>query len=110
MADGLSICVEVAYARPDVQRLVALRVPSGTTARQALERSGLAKVFPEIDAVNCPLGIFGSLVAGSTALAAGDRVEVYRPLAMDPREARRRAVARGLTIGGNQAGSTGTSS
>ena len=83
------IDVEVAYARPDVHLTVPCQVPAGTTARDALRLSGLAEAFDEIDEEACPLGIFGQVVADSHPVGPGDRVEVYRPLRIDPREARR---------------------
>ena len=82
--------VEVAYARPDVQRIVSLCVGQGTTAREAVERSGLASEFAEIDLDSLDLGIFGKGVALDRVLQARDRVEIYRPLLADPKEVRRR--------------------
>ena len=91
-----NIDIEVAYARPEVQRIIALRVPPGTTAREALRLSGLIEVFPEIDADRCELGIFGQVIPEDDAvLENGDRVEVYRHLARDPKEARRQRAAIG---------------
>jgi uncharacterized protein len=81
--------VEVAYALPDEQVVVTLALPAGSTAADALERSGLRTRFPEI-AATAKLGIHGRIVAGDTTLAAGDRVEIYRPLIADPKQARRR--------------------
>ncbi|MFW5970035.1 MAG: RnfH family protein, partial [Halofilum sp. (in: g-proteobacteria)] len=72
--------VEVAYARPDRQRLVTLDLPAGATARDAARASGLVDEFPEIDPERAPLGVFGRACAGHTVLRAGDRVEIYRPL------------------------------
>jgi hypothetical protein len=92
--------VEVAYGRRDDQRIVSLTVPSNTTARDALISSGLVKAFPEIDPATCTLGVFGHVVTADHVLQSGDRVEVYRPLAMDPREARRQLAAQGLTMTG----------
>jgi hypothetical protein len=84
-----TISVEVAYARPDVQRIVAIEVPEGTTLRQALERSGIAELFPEIDLERAPVGIFGAVVKDrEQVLRAGDRVEIYRPLIADPKAKR----------------------
>lgn len=82
--------VEVAYARPDRQRLVTVDLAAGATARDAVHASGLANEFPEIDVERVPLGVFGRACAGDTVLRAGDRVEIYRPLQVDPKEARRR--------------------
>ena len=83
--------VEVAYATPLHQRLVKLSVPQGTTALQAIEKSGIRDRFPEIEPVPV-IGIFSRKVAHDHVLAAGDRVEIYRPLEADPREARRLKV------------------
>lgn len=91
MASVETIRVEVVYARPDVQRLVALDVVPGTTMTQAVERSGLLAEFPEIDLATAPMGIFSKREDHPAArvLQAGDRVELYRPLEMDPKEARK---------------------
>ena len=93
------IAVQVAYARPDVQVVKALSVPVGTRARAALRLSGLGTRFPEIDLDRCALGIHGREINGERELQAGDRLEVYRPLHKDPREARREAVAQGTVLG-----------
>jgi putative ubiquitin-RnfH superfamily antitoxin RatB of RatAB toxin-antitoxin module len=98
MADVADIQIEVAYATQDSQRIVALRVPPDTLVREALRLSGIAAEFPEIDIVKCPVGIFGRQVNDEYRVAAGDRVEIYRPLERDPREARRELAARGLTM------------
>lgn len=90
------ISVEVAYALPHKQKLVALRVRAGTTALQAVELSNIGGEFPEADINNSAMGIFGQAL-GSKGLAApadyvlepGDRVEIYRPLQADPKEVRK---------------------
>lgn len=76
------------YALPAGEDAVALTLPAGATAADALRASGLLERHPEI---GCPkLGVYGRLVAAATPLADGDRVEVYRPLLVDAKEARRR--------------------
>jgi putative ubiquitin-RnfH superfamily antitoxin RatB of RatAB toxin-antitoxin module len=85
------IDVAVAYALPGRHIVLALRVPGGTTAREAIELSGLAREFPEV--ATLPFGIYGKVVPPSTRLDAGDRVEIYRPLTADPKLARRRRAA-----------------
>ena len=85
--------VEVAYARPDRQRLVTVELAVGATARDAVRKSGLEADFPEIDSERAPLGVFGRACAGDTVLRAGDRVEIYRPLQDDPKEARRKRAS-----------------
>lgn len=83
------ISVEVVYALPERQMRVALQVPRSTTAGEAVKMAELPVTFPEIDVARCKLGIFGKLVAADTVLNSGDRVEIYRPLTADPKEARR---------------------
>ncbi|MGM0766390.1 MAG: RnfH family protein [Pseudomonadota bacterium] len=84
------IRVEVAYARPDKQEIIGLQVPTGTTALEAVKRSGIVEVFPEIDPDSNDMGIFGKAIKApaSHELREGDRVELYRPLKIDPKQAR----------------------
>lgn len=95
---GDVITVEVAYARPDEQRIVELQVPPGTSARDAIEKSGIGEYFPEIDLGNVKLGIFGKVAKPDTALQPGDRVEIYRPLIADPKEQRKKKAAQGKVM------------
>jgi putative ubiquitin-RnfH superfamily antitoxin RatB of RatAB toxin-antitoxin module len=89
------IDVEVAYALPEQQFLVNLRVPLGTSAIQAVEQSGLLERFIGLDITN--IGIFSQRL-GSKGMASADvyvlepfdRVEIYRHLSLDPKEIRRR--------------------
>lgn len=87
-ADGL-LGVEIAYALPDTQQLIDLKVATGTTAREAIENSGILQRFPEIDLSRHKIGIFGKVVKLDHVLSPGDRVEIYRPLIVDPKDARR---------------------
>ncbi len=82
--------VEVAYAMPDEQVLLKVRVANGATLRDAIEASGILKRFPQIDLARDAVGIFGKGAKLDDQLGAGDRVEIYRPLTMDPKEARRK--------------------
>ena len=90
MAGNDLITVEVVYALPDSQTRVELKVAAGTTVRQAVEQSGIPLLYPEIDIVNGKVGIFGKLVHPDVPLREKDRVEIYRPLIADPKDARRR--------------------
>jgi putative ubiquitin-RnfH superfamily antitoxin RatB of RatAB toxin-antitoxin module len=83
------IHIEVVYALREVQALIALELEDGATARQAVERSGLVARFPDIDPARMRVGIFGRVMEADTVLRDGDRVEIYRPLEADPKEARR---------------------
>lgn len=91
--------VEVAYATAEVQSVATVEVVAGAPVRDVLRLSGLCDHFPEIDISICPVGVFGTPVDDSYRVKPGDRVEVYRPLERDPRDARRELAARGLTVG-----------
>lgn len=91
MSDA-DIEVEVAYALPERQKVVRIRVPAGTTAREAVLNTDLDQSFPDLDLSAIPIGIYGERVFDEYILQAGDRVELYRPLPVDPREARRARV------------------
>jgi hypothetical protein len=88
--------VEVAYALPHEQKIMALQVEDGCTAKQAVVRSGIIELFPGIDPDNDPMGIFGKAIKdpATTVLREGDRVEIYRPLIADPKEVRARRAAK----------------
>lgn len=97
MTDHPTIEVEVAYARPDKQKIITLSVAPGTTASEAVSLSGITKEFPEIDLGTAKLGLFGKhfgtkgiKAADEYVLQHWDRVEIYRPLIADPKEVRRR--------------------
>lgn len=87
------------YALAERQALVAITVPSGATVGEAVELSGIAKQFPEQDLSACTLGIWGRLAASDQLLQDGDRIEIYRPLNIDPREARRQLAVEGKSMG-----------
>jgi uncharacterized protein len=87
------ISVEVAYALPERQVVVSLSVPAGTTLEQAIQRSALLDRHPEIDLNVNKVGVFGKLLRLDTLLRDGDRVEIYRPLATDPKLLRRQRAA-----------------
>lgn len=84
------ITVSVCYARPDWQFLRQLQVPAESSLQSALEQSGLLQAVPELQLDQVKVGIFGKLKTLQTPLRSGDRVEVYRPLIADPKDARRR--------------------
>ncbi len=98
------IAIEVACAEAGKQTVLALEVPAGCTAGEAVERSGIFERHPGIDAAACGVGIFGREVPRDHVLAAGDRVEVLRPLAEDPRERRRRLARQGRSMSARSAG------
>ena len=90
-----SIKVEVAYATPAGKLIVPLNVPLGTTALEAVKLSNIVAEFPEIDIDKNAMGIFSKPLDGKGRpkpdeyeMCAGDRVEIYRPLIIDPKAAR----------------------
>jgi uncharacterized protein len=95
MASVDTLKVEVAYALPEEQHIFSLEVPQGTTAGQAIERSGVLERFPGIDLATQKIGIFGKLNKPDYVLRPGDRVEIYRPLIADPKEVRKQRAAEG---------------
>ncbi|NEV61317.1 RnfH family protein [Thiorhodococcus minor] len=87
------IQVSVAYVGPEGQVLRNLEALTGTRAQEAIEQSGILGQFPEIDLAINKIGVFGRLVKPDQVLQDGDRVEIYRPLIADPKEARKRRAA-----------------
>lgn len=83
------ISIEVAYARSDTQLMLPMSVSRGTTAREAIQQSGLLEQFAEIDLESVAIGVFGERVDSAYILKAGDRVEIYRSLEIDPKQARK---------------------
>ena len=86
--------VEVAYASVTRQGVVALNVTVGSTIQEVIMLSGVLAEFPEIDLDRQKVGIFGKRKALSDLVCDGDRVEIYRPLTIDPKEARRTKAKR----------------
>lgn len=90
MDDSVSIPIEVAYARPDIQVIISERVEKGTNIEQAICLSGILEQFTEIDLKKNQVGIFGQLSNLGYVLRANDRIEIYRALIADPKESRRK--------------------
>jgi uncharacterized protein len=87
-ADG-SLEIDVVYALAQRQRIVRLNLAEGARVVDAIRGSGLLREFPEIDLALNAVGIWGKPAALDQVLRERDRVEIYRPLAVDPKEARR---------------------
>ena len=85
------IQIEVAYALPERQRIIALEIEDNCSVLEAAQRSGIAQEFGAIDWGVVKLGVFGKVVddPAHTSLRAGDRIEIYRPLLIDPKVVRR---------------------
>jgi len=102
MAEGAGsqfLSIELVFASRDRQELLQLRLPPRSSVRRAIVQSGIAERFPEFDFAELQAGIWGRPVAQSHRLEDGDRVEIYRPLQIDPREARRKLAAEGRLMG-----------
>lgn len=84
------ITVEIAYANPQKQALIAIKVPSGTTIQAAIAQSDILTQFPEIDLTQNKVGIFNNLAPLSQVVEDGDRIEIYRSLLIDPKSARKK--------------------
>ncbi|MCB8889145.1 RnfH family protein [Vreelandella malpeensis] len=92
-AENAPFLVEVAFATPACQRVVSVEVMGETTAREAVALAGLPLLFPEVSPAlfdEAPLGVFGKTLREPQrqTLSPGDRIEVYRPLEIDPKAAR----------------------
>ena len=92
------ILIEVAYALPKKQLIIPIKVKEGTTAKEAIQVSGIIKKFPEIDLNINQIGIFGKLTKLDHVMRERDRIEIYRPLVADPKEIRRQRAAEGKVM------------
>ena len=103
MSDEISI--EVVYALPHEQALFKLQAPQDTTMDGAIRLSGIMEKYPEIDLDKNKIGIFGKLTRADAVLRDRDRIEIYRPLLADPKEARRKRAegGKGMKKGGAKA-------
>jgi hypothetical protein len=92
------ISVEVVYALPQKQEIFTLRLPAGSTVREAVEACGIMQKYPEIDLTKNKLGVFAKLAKADAPLRDRDRVEIYRPLLADPKEVRKQRAAQGKVM------------
>jgi hypothetical protein len=90
----LGVSVAWGSAAGDVH-LIELSVPDGSTLEDAIRKSGILQRCPEIDLATAEVGVFNRLRALNERVRDGDRVEIYRPLLADPKEARRRRAKKG---------------
>ena len=90
------IKIEVAYATPEKQLILTLSVPEDCSVYDAAVASGIDQKFPEIDLESSKMGIFSKLVSKPKlqTLKPGDRIEIYRPLLIDPKESRKKRAAK----------------
>lgn len=87
--------MSVIHAEPTHAFLVQLSLPRGATVADAIERSGIRHARPDIEISGDRVGIFSRKASLDATLHDGDRVEIYRPLKIDPKEARRKRARRG---------------
>ena len=88
------ILVEIAYALTEEQVIISIKVPTISNVQQAIEKSGIQKKFPSIDLSKNKVGIFGKKTTLDHLLKDRDRIEIYRPLILDPKEMRRKRAAK----------------
>ncbi|MBA2657772.1 MAG: RnfH family protein [Tatlockia sp.] len=82
------VLVELVYAPENAEPVhLHLSLKPGSTVADVLEASGIFLSHPEVKGM--PVGIFSKQVIGEHLIRAGDRVEIYRPLTIDPMEKRR---------------------
>jgi putative ubiquitin-RnfH superfamily antitoxin RatB of RatAB toxin-antitoxin module len=86
----MALSVEVVYARPGQEDAVTVTLSAGATLGEAVAASRILERHPELEAARLKIGVYGKSTTPEAAAADGDRVEIYRELEMDPKEARRR--------------------
>lgn len=94
--------IGVVYALPSRQSWLSIDVPEGTTVKEAIEKSGILNQFPEIDLTTQKVGIFGKAAALDAVLEEGARIEIYRPITVDPKTVKRRAAPEAPASGGSE--------
>ncbi len=90
MAKHDRISIEVAYAMPEKQSLIALSVVADSTVKNAILQSGILDIYSDIDIDKSAVGIWNRVCKLEDKLNHGDRIEIYRPLIADPKEVRKR--------------------
>jgi putative ubiquitin-RnfH superfamily antitoxin RatB of RatAB toxin-antitoxin module len=89
MTEG-TVAIEVVFAAPEKQKVIALEVPSGTLIHDAVRLSCIESHFPGYDLSALPVGVWNEVKPRTYVVQSGDRVEVYRSLITNAKEARRR--------------------
>jgi putative ubiquitin-RnfH superfamily antitoxin RatB of RatAB toxin-antitoxin module len=99
MVPGLQIKIEVAFALPNKQTLLALSVDNGATVEEGIKASPILSQYPQIDLAENKVGIWSRACKLTDLLKDGDRIEIYRPLIADPKEVRRRRAEKAVDEG-----------
>jgi hypothetical protein len=84
---------------PERQELVTIDIEQSSSCIDAVSKSGIAARFPDLDLARFSIAIWGRPARLVDKLKDGDRVEILRPLAIDPRDARRRLAMAGKYMG-----------
>lgn len=90
---SIEVCVVYSPKAREVCEFT-LRLPDSTTALDAIEASGLLKTFQTLEVQTISIGVWGRKVKLSQVLTENDRIEIYRPLTVDPKVARRERFAK----------------
>ncbi len=101
MSDDNRLRLEVVYATPERQCLIEILVSRGTTCEEAVRLSGVGNNFPADNVESLPIAVWGRVVSGDARVSNGDRIEILRPLDIDPRDARRELATEGQYMGGS---------
>lgn len=88
------INIEVAYAMPERQAVLQVQVPLNSSVETAILSSGILELFPEIDLASQKVGIFSQICSLTTKVEEGNRIEIYRALTIDPKQARLKRVVK----------------
>ncbi len=94
--------VEVCYALAEHQTFLQVTLPAGATVQQAIDASGVLKLHPQIDLTKQKVGVFGKFKSLDAILMMDDRVEIYRPLQVEPKMARQQRVAKARAAGSQE--------
>jgi putative ubiquitin-RnfH superfamily antitoxin RatB of RatAB toxin-antitoxin module len=81
--------IEVVYGDADKQTLLSCEVPENAKVKEVIIQSGILAACPELELDTLQLGIFSKKTSHDTSLKTGDRIEIYRPLKIDPKQARK---------------------
>lgn len=95
MANAKVISIEVSYALADEQVILDVDIEPSDTVEEAIRKSGVLQLYPEIDLAQNKVGVFGKLTKLDKTLNERDRIEIYRPLIADPKEVRKKRAAEG---------------
>lgn len=94
-AETQEITIEVAYATANTQPIYSIKMPEGSSIKEAILASDILNEFPEIDLEVNKVGIFSKLSNLDSPLKNKDRIEIYRPLIADPKAIRKKRAAEG---------------